>query len=102
MALIMVTGTYPPHKFKELMEIYGSSNKPPYPATVTKVHNWAVQVTSGLYKIYAVYECPDDQIAESLGAITKHYNFYAQVEGYRFTLELLSNAEEAIQYMISD
>ncbi len=96
----MVTGTYPPHKAKELLKVNVDPKKPTYPAGVKKVHNWAAQVTGGLYKIYAVYQCPDDKVLESMGGITKRYNFYAQVEGYRFSIELLAEAEEAMKMLV--
>ncbi|MBN2152715.1 MAG: hypothetical protein JW839_14785 [Candidatus Lokiarchaeota archaeon] len=99
MALIMVTGTYPPTKQKDLNKIYVAENKPAYPASVKKAHNWVAQVTNGLYKVYAVYKCPDDKVLEALAGLTKRYNFYAQVDGYKFSIELLAEAEEAIRMM---
>ena len=99
MALIMVTGTYPPTKQKELNKTYGAANKPAYPAGVKKMYNWVAQVTTGDYKIYAVYKCPDDKVMESLGGLTKRYNFYAQIDGYKFSIELLAEAEEAVKLM---
>ncbi len=99
MALIVVTGKVPPTKMKELFKINMDPKKPAYPAFVKKVHNWGAQVTDDYYKIYAVYQCPDDKVMEALAAITKHYNFYAQVDGYRYRIELIVEAEEAIKTM---
>ena len=95
----MITGTYPPNKQKELNKIYGAANKPAYPPSVKKLYNWVAQVTNGCYKVYAVYKCPDDKVIESIAGLTKRYNFYAQVDGYEFTIELLFEAEEAIKMM---
>jgi len=99
MALIMVVGTYPPNKAEEMWKANISENKPEYPPFVKKVHNWIAQVTTGLYKLYAVYECPEENISEALFAITKRYNFYAQVDGYRFTIEMLMDAAEAARLL---
>jgi hypothetical protein len=99
MAFIMVTGTYPPTKQKELNKIYGAANKPAYPASVKKMYNWVAQVTAGMYKVYAVYKCPDDKVMDALAGLTKRYNFYAQIDGYKYAIELLVDAEEAIKMM---
>ncbi len=101
MALIMVTGKYPPTKLKELFEANVDPKKPAYPAFVKKVHNWGAQVTDEYYKIYAVYECPDEKLLEAFKSLTKRYNFYAQVEGYRYRMELLSEADDAMKTIMS-
>ncbi len=101
MALIMVTGKYPPTKTKELFKATTDPKKPAYPAFVKKVHNWAAQVTDEHYKLYAVYQCPDEKVMEALAALSKRYNFYAQVEGYRYRMELLVEAEQAIKDLMS-
>ncbi len=100
MALIMMTGKYPPTKLKELFKANVDPKKPAYPAFVKKVHNWGAQVTDEYYKNYAVYQCPDDKIMEAVAALTKRYNFYAQVEGYRYRMELLVEAEQAMKDMM--
>ena len=92
----MVVGTYPPNKAEEMIKASMSGKKPAYPEFLKKVHNWVAQVTTGLYKAYAVYECPDENVVEGLAALTKRYNFYAQTEGYRFTIEILAEFEDAI------
>ncbi len=95
----MVTGKSPPTKMKELLKANMDPKKPPYPAFVKKVHNWAAQVTDEYYKIYAVYQCPDEKLMEALGVLTRHYNFYAQIDGYRFRIEVLDEAENALKVM---
>jgi hypothetical protein len=36
---------------------------------------------------------------EALAGLTKRYNFYAQIDGYKFAIEILAEAEEAIKMM---
>ena len=91
---------YPPHKLNELIKVYTSSGKPAYPDFLKKVEHWAAQVTDEKYKNYAVYECPDDKVIESMAALTKRFNFYAMVEGYTFNIEILMEADTAIKYML--
>lgn len=100
MANILVTGWYPPNKTKELLKVYMSKDKPAYPDFVKKIHHWSVVASDGHYKTYAVYECPDDKIKETLKGLSKRYTLYATVEGYRYYPELLMNAEEAIKLFI--
>ena len=101
MAKIMVIGEYPPHKFKDLIKTYTSPDKPTYPDFIEKIHNWAPQ-TTGKYKIYAVYECPDEKIKEAMIALSKRYNFYANIEGYEYKIELLMEADEAIKVLMEN
>jgi hypothetical protein len=97
MVKIMMVAKYPPHKLNELVKTYMSTDKPAYPDFLKKVEHWAAQVTDEKFKTYAVYECPDDKIIESMTALTKRFNFYASVEGYTFKCELLTEAETAIK-----
>jgi len=93
----MMVAKYPPHKLNELMKVYMSTDKPAYPDFLKKVEHWAAQITDDRLKSYAVYECPDDKIVESMAALAKRYNFYASVEGYTYTMELLTEADAAIK-----
>ena len=97
----MITGTYPPHKAKEMLKLTTDPKKPPYAAGTKKVHNWVAQCTTGLYKIYAVYQCPDEKLGEALLGLTKHYNFYSQCEGYHFCIEVIGEADEVVKYMMA-
>lgn len=88
---------YPPHKLNELIKTYMRTDKPAYPDFLKKVEHWAAQITEDKEKTYAVYECPDNKIIESMAALAKRFNFYASVEGYTFKMELLMEAENAIK-----
>ena len=97
MVKIMVIGKYPHNKLNENIKAYMRTDKPAYPDFLKKVENWAAQITRGKQKIYAVYECPDDKVIESMAALAKRHIFYASVEGYTFKMELLADADEAIK-----
>ena len=97
MAKIMVIGRYPPTKFKEMTALFMSSDKPKYPDFVKKLHNWVAQSHGSKYKVYAVYECPNDKVMESLTALTRRYHFYASLEGYEYSVEILMDMSEAIK-----
>ncbi len=91
---IMTIGSYAPTILKALVEIYPSKNKPPYPDFLKKIHNWGTPPVDGKYRTIAIYECPEEKLYQALLAISKRYNFYAQVEGYSFEiLPLISEAD---------
>lgn len=97
---MLVTGWYPPNKAKELLKVYMSKDKTPYPDFVKKIHHWTTVSSEGHYKTYAVYEFPDDKIMDTMKAIAKRYTLYATVEGYRYYTEVLMDAEEAIKLLL--
>jgi hypothetical protein len=99
MAVIMMIGKYPPNKVKDLLKVYTSKEKPKNPDFLKKVKNWVTPGYDGLYKNYAVYECPDDKLVESMKALVKRYNLYANIEGYHYCMEHLVDADEAIKLM---
>ena len=100
MVKIMMVAKFPPHKLNELIKNYMSTDKPAYPDFLKKVEHWAAQVTDDKHKTYAVYECPDDKVLESMAALSRRFIFYAKVEGYTFKIEILMEADEAIKVML--
>jgi len=100
MVKIMMVAKFPPHKLNELIKNYMSTDKPAYPDFLKKVEHWAAQITDEKHKTYAVYECPDDKVIESMAALSKRFIYYASVEGYTFKMELLTEADAAIKYML--
>jgi hypothetical protein len=99
MAIIMVIGKYPPNKAKELLKVYALKDKPKYPDFLKKTNNWVTPSSDGLYKNYAVYQCPDDKLLESMKSLVRRYNLYASIEGYHYHMENLIDADEAIKMM---
>ena len=100
MVKILVVGTMPPDKIPEATKVYMASNKPKYPNFINKTDNWAAVPSAGSYKVYAVYECPEEKLYEALKAIIKRYNFYAQVEGYNYSVEPLIPEAEAMEMLL--
>ena len=71
MAKILVTGVMDPFESKDAMKVYAATDKPKYPDFIKKVENWGTIPENGLYKAYAVYECPDDKLHDAIKAT--HY-----------------------------
>ncbi len=90
----MTIGLGLPHKAKLSAELYFRKDKPVYPEYLKKIHNWGAPTYKGKYRLIAIYECPDDKLYEAMNALTRRYNFYAQVEGYTFEiLPLMSESD---------
>ena len=98
MTKIMVVAKYPPSKSDELLKIYMSSDKPSYPEFLKKIEHWVPQITEDMFKTYAVYECPEENLIEGLMALGRRFSFYGSIEGYTFKIEILMNADEVIKY----
>ena len=95
MAYILVTATYPPNKGIELAKIWLSGKQPKYPHFIKRIHQFVVADNES--KNYALYECEDDKIMESMKAILSRYIYYSVVEGFRYKTELLMEAREALK-----
>jgi hypothetical protein len=93
----MTIGTFPPHKTNALLEINMSKNKPAYPDFLKRIHNWGTQPVNGRYRRITVYECPEDKLYQGMLALTKRYNFYAQIEGYTFEILPLISEEDSMK-----
>jgi hypothetical protein len=95
MVKIMVTGYYDPAGYENFLPVFMSPDKPKYPDYIKKVENLATG--TGDFKIYAIYEVPDDKIYESIKHLNKRYSFYAaKMDGYTYDVELVGPMEDAI------
>jgi hypothetical protein len=99
-AHILVTNWTPQNKGNEMIKVYMSKDKPPYPDFMKKINHWIAMSPDGYIKAYAVYECPDEKIIDCLKAIGKRYSLYAQVEGYKYFPEVLMDAQEVIKMFL--
>jgi hypothetical protein len=98
MAKIMVTGYYDPSSYDTFLPTSISPDKPKYPNYIKKVMN--LMTGTGDFKIYALYEVPDDKIYEALKYLNKHYFFYAaNMPGYEFNIELVGPIEDAMEML---
>ena len=94
---IMTIGTYAPTKFKALLELFVSKDKPAYPDFLKKIHNWGSPMSGGDYRNIAVYECPEEKLYQAILALGKRYHYYAQIEGYTYEILPLINEADGIK-----
>jgi len=92
MTYFLGTSTFPPHKATEVGKAF--PNLPKLPDFVKQL--FVFIVPSSDIKGYGLFEVPDDKAHEGYVAITKRYTGYFGIEGYKFTVEPLLTAKEAL------
>jgi len=92
MTYFLATATFPPHKATEVGKAF--PNTPKLPDFVKTLFIFIVP--SSDIKSYALYEIPDDKAHEGYIALTKRMTGYFGIEGYKFTIEPLLTANEAL------
>lgn len=100
MGKLFTKGWYPPNKYKELMKVYTSKDKPSYPDFLKKTLHLSTVNAEGYWQTYALYEFPDDKTKEAMEALLKRYALYATVDGYKFVIENVMDAEEGIKLLM--
>ncbi|MEJ2248243.1 MAG: hypothetical protein P8Y97_01130 [Candidatus Lokiarchaeota archaeon] len=93
----MVKVKYPPHKMKEIIEIYTSGKAAKYPEYVNRKYQWVAPDYD--IRIYNIYEIPDEKLVEGLKGIAKRFSTYITVKGYKYKIEMLMEGAEAIKMM---
>ena len=92
MTYFLATATFPPHKATEIGKAFqGLPKLPDFVKTL-----FIFIVPSSDIKGYALYEVPDDKAHEGYVAITKRSTGYFGIEGYKFIVEPLLTAKEAL------
>ncbi len=94
MAFIMVTATYPAHKAEELGKAFVSGKAPETADFVKRINIFTVADFD--IKIYTLYEVPEDRYYEGLKSIANRYAGYRDIEGFKYKIEPLLTAQEAL------
>jgi hypothetical protein len=90
----MVTMTYPPDKATEIGKTF--MGLPKLPSFVKLVHVLLTAAGESGIKSYTLYEIENKKAYEGLMAIGNRYVLYNNIDGFRYRLEPLVTAEEAL------
>jgi hypothetical protein len=94
---IIATLTYPPDKAVQIAKKFIKAMKNPLPSFIKLLY---VLTSSGGelgIKVLGIYEVDDAKLTESIKEIGKSFvQYYYDVEGFRYTLEPMLPAAEAI------
>jgi len=95
MVYVMSKVKYPPHIADEILKFYLSGKAPKYPDFVKRTHQWVV--SDYYFKIYNIYEIPEDKLYEGMKGISIRLNAFTTFEGYVYKVKLLMEGSEAIK-----
>jgi len=93
MALVMVTSTYPPDKAAEVAAAWIRGVETPLPAFVKRLH--VLVAPAGEMKSYSMFEVDAGKEDEGYKEILRRLLQF-QIEGFRYHIEHVLPAEEAI------
>ena len=90
---VMTTMTYPLDKVTEVGKTF--TKLPPRPPFINRVGLYVISTELGI-KAYGLYEIEDEKLAEGLRETVKRLSNYKDIVGFRFKIETLLTAEEAM------
>ena len=88
----MVNSYFPPHKSKEIGQVFGKLPKVP---DYVKIVNILVTQSENI-KVYALYEVEEDKYYDGIKAIGQRYVPYHEVEGFKYAIEPVLTVREAL------
>lgn len=95
--MYIVGTTYmPPSKGNEVAARFMKAVKKPLPPCLKRVNVLVTAAGEEWFKALAIYEVDDAKVAEALKELVKYEAQFIDIEGYRYQVELMMNAEEAI------
>ena len=78
----MVTSSYPGHRADEIGKMFVGNKVPEVADFIKRINIWvsSVGTSDREYKIFALYEAPDDKLYEAIKSIAARYAGYRKVE----------------------
>ena len=94
----MITATYPPTRVNEVVQIFTRGLKEePLPSFLKRLHVFSAGgVGEPGIRTYSIFEADKGKEYEALAELTRRMAWFHKVEGYRYHIEPLLTAEEAI------
>jgi hypothetical protein len=98
MVYIIVTSWFPANKAKEVgKKVIEAASKYPPDRTLTKtVLQGGMRATKDGLKLYVINEVKEGKYKEAIAHISKTMLFYAEIEGFKYEIETLMSAVEAM------
>jgi len=90
----MVTAFFPTEKSEEVGKKLTSGTLPKLPDFVKQLYIFVA--TAGEIKTYTLYEVPDEKMHEGIIAISTRYAGYFGIDGFKYTVEPVLTAKEAL------
>jgi hypothetical protein len=90
------TVTYPPDKAVQMAKKFIKTTEKPLPPFIKRLHVLTAAGGEPGIKVLGIYEVDDAKIKEGIKEMTKNYAQYFDVEGFRYSVEVMVPAAEAI------
>jgi len=94
---IVMTSTYPLDKTLEVTRAFIKAIETPEPDYLKRVYVLTSTIIDTGMKVIVIYEVDDDKVPDAIKYITKRMaELFYSIEGYRYQIEPMLTAEEAI------
>jgi len=95
----MLTSTYPLDKATEVAKTYAKVSATPPPPFFKQIGSYgAADIECGI-RGYTLFEFKDEKLAEALRELIKRLVPFGNIVGYRYKVEILMSAKEAMIMM---
>jgi hypothetical protein len=90
------TVTYPPDKAVQMAKKFIKATEKPLPPFVKRLYVLTAAGGEPGMKVLGIYEVDDTKVKEGIKEITKYYVQFFDVEGFRYSVEVMMPATEAL------
>jgi hypothetical protein len=90
------TVTYPPDKAVQMAKKFTKAVEKPLPPFIKRHYVLTAAGGEPGIKVLGIYEVDDAKVKEGIKELTKNYAQYFDVEGFRYSVEVMMPAAEAI------
>jgi hypothetical protein len=93
---IVATATYPPDKATQITKKFLKGAEKPLPSFIKPGHILTAPAGKLGIKVLVIYDIDDAKFKEGVKEIAKRYVPFYDVEGFRYTFEVMMSTTEAI------
>jgi len=95
---VMVTATYPLHKYPEVTELFKKGMEDPsLPLSVKLLNIFARADKDCGMKSYSIYEVDNEKFSEGYITIARSREPFWNVEGFKYSVEIVTDAVSYVQ-----
>lgn len=87
---------YPTDKAIEIARRFIKAVETPLPPFIRRIHVLTTAAGENGIKVLGIYEVDDDKVTDGIKEMTKYYVQFYDIEGFKYSIEPMLKAEEAI------
>ncbi len=92
----LTTSTYPEDKSYEVVAVFQKATATPLPTFLKRLHVLTTAAGESGIKVVGLYEVADDKLADGFKELAKYFIQFYGVQGFRYSIEPMMTAQEAI------